>query len=152
MKRLIFTIDINASAQKVYEAMLGLHDKSQYEAWTYAFNPTSSYEGNWQQGSKMYFMGVDENGNKGGMISEITEHIPAKVVSIRHIGMLEGDKEITSGEQVEAWAGSMEIYKFEENNGKTKVTVELDTVESFAEYFTETYPKGLELLKEISEK
>ncbi|HAD11585.1 MAG TPA: tungsten formylmethanofuran dehydrogenase, partial [Saprospirales bacterium] len=109
MKKLQFKKDINASAQKVYEAMLGLKDKSTYEYWTSAFNPTSTYEGSWEKGSKIHFVGVDEHGKKGGMVSEIEEHQPAQFVSIRHIGFLDGDTEVTTGEQVEKWAGGQAL-------------------------------------------
>lgn len=152
MKKLQFKKDINASAQKVYKTMLGLKNKKAYEDWTSAFNPTSSYEGSWEQGSKIYFVGVDENGKKGGMVAEIEAHHPAKFVSIRHYGFLDGDTEVTSGEQVEQWAGGQENYSFEESNGITTVTVDLDTVDDYVDYFNDAYPKALELLKKISEQ
>ena len=64
MKKLQFKKEINATAQKVYETMLGLIDKSTYEQWVSVFNPTSTYEGKWDKGSKIYFIGTDENGKK----------------------------------------------------------------------------------------
>ncbi len=88
---------------------------------------------------------------KGGMISEIAENIPSKFVSIRHYGILDGDHEITSGEQVEKWAGSLENYSLTKNNGVTTVEVELDTDDNYADYFNNTWPKALNKLKEISE-
>lgn len=151
MEKLQFKKEIAAPAQKVYETMLGLKDKSSYEFWTAAFNPTSSFEGTWDKGSKMYFIGMDENGKKGGMISEIEENDPAAFVSIRHYGMLDGDTEITTGEQVEKWAGGYENYTFSETNGITLVTVDLDSVEEYADYFTSTYPGALDKLKELAE-
>lgn len=152
MQRLQFTSVINAPAQKVYEAMLGLKDKSAYEHWTSAFNPTSTYEGTWEKGSKILFVGVDENGKKGGMVSEIVEHQPAKFISIRHYGFLDGDVEVTSGEQVEKWAGGHENYSYQENNGVTTVTVDIDTLDEYLDYFNSTYPTALEKLKELSER
>lgn len=152
MKTLQFKKDINASAQKVYETMLGLKDKSTYEHWTAAFNPTSSYEGSWGKGEKIYFLGTDENGKKGGMVSKIEENKPAEFVSIRHYGFLDGENEITSGKQVEDWAGAYENYTYEENNGITTVIVDLDTEDDHAEYFNKTFPVALDKLKEISER
>lgn len=151
MKKLQFKKEINATSQKVYETMLGLKVKSTYEHWTAAFNPTSTYEGSWEKGSKIHFVGVDENGKKGGMVSEIEQHQPARFVSIRHYGFLDGDTEITTGEQVEKWAGGHEDYSFQENNGITTVTVDIDTVEDYADFFNNAYPKALDKLKEISE-
>lgn len=152
MKKLQFKKDINTSAQKVYETMLGLKNKSTYELWTAVFNPTSTFEGSWDKGSKIYFVGVDENGKKGGMVSEIKENQQAKFVSIKHYGFLDGEKEITSGEQVEKWAGGHENYSFNENNGITTVTVDIDAVEEYLNFFNDNYPIALEKLKEISEQ
>ncbi|HIB36858.1 SRPBCC domain-containing protein [Mesonia sp.] len=152
MKKLNFHKEIDASAQKVYETMLGLKNKETYEFWTAIFNPTSTYEGNWDKGSKILFVGEDENGKRGGMISEIVEHLPAQKVSIRHYGFIDGDQEITTGEEVEKWAGGKETYIFEEKNKKTFLTVEMDTIENYETYFNECYPKALEKLKEITEQ
>lgn len=152
MKKIQFTKEINASAQKVYEVMLGLIHKSDYEYWTAAFNPTSTYEGNWEKGSKILFVGTDENGKKGGMVSEIVEHQPAQFVSIRHYGFLDGDTEITTGEQVEKWAGGHENYRYDENNGITTITVELDALDEYLDFFNNTYPLALNKLKERAEQ
>jgi hypothetical protein len=152
MQQLQFNKEINASAQKVYETMLGLKDKATYEYWTAAFNPTSTYEGSWTKGSKIHFVGVDENGKKGGMVSEVTENQPARLVSIQHYGFLDGDTEVTTGEQVEKWSGGQEIYRFEEKNGLTTVIVDLDAIDDYLDFFNNTYPKALDKLKEACEK
>lgn len=152
MKKLQFKINIQANAEKVYQLMLGLQDRATYEYWTSAFNPTSTYEGSWDKGSKIHFVGVDENGKKGGMVSEIVEHRPAEFVSIRHYGFLDGDTEITTGELVEKWAGGHENYMYQENNGITTVIVEMDAIEEYMSYFQNTYPAALQKLKEIAEQ
>lgn len=152
MQKVRFSISIQAPVDTVYRNMLGLDQKSTYEFWTSAFNPTSTYEGSWDQGSKIYFVGTDENGIKRGMVSEIAENRPAEYVSIRHYGFLEGDKEITTGEQVEKWAGGRENYLFISSAEGTTVTVEMDTIEEYQDYFNQAYPKALAKLKEISEK
>jgi hypothetical protein len=152
MKKLQFKESINAPVSKVYDRMLGISGKSTYEQWTALFNPTSTYEGNWSKGNKILFIGVDEKGEKGGMVSRIVENIPNRFVSIQHYGLVKGDKEITEGPDVEKWANGFENYTFEENKGTTTVTVDLDTTEDFSGYMNETYPKALDKLKEICEK
>ncbi|KAF5084786.1 hypothetical protein DSECCO2_76350 [anaerobic digester metagenome] len=147
-----FRVSINAPANKVYGFMLGINSKSTYEQWTSLFNPTSTYEGSWEKGSKILFIGVDENGEKGGMVSKIVENITNQFVSIQHYGLLKADKEITEGPEVEKWANGFENYTFEENNGTTTVTVDLDTIEDFLDYMNQTYPKALDKLKELCEK
>lgn len=151
MKRLQYKIDIKAPVAKVYKTMLGLEDKSTYEAWTAEFNPSSTYEGSWDKGSKILFVGVGEDGQRGGMVSEIAENILNQFVSIRHLGIVKGDTEITSGEEVEAWAGGLENYSFEENNGMTTLTVDIDMVEDYIDYFDVAYPKALNKLKQTIE-
>ena len=161
MKKLQFTVSINAPATKIYDFMLGINSKSTYEQWTSLFNPTSTYEGSWDKGNKILFIGIDEKGEKGGMVSKIAENIPNRFVSIQHYGILKADKEITEGPEVEKWANGFENYTFEENNarpddpvgrGTTTVTVDLDTTEDFLDYMNETYPNALDKLKELCEK
>lgn len=152
MKKLQFKVNINAPVTKVHDMMLGINSKSTYEQWTALFNPTSTYEGSWNKGSKILFIGTDEKGEKGGMVSEIVDNIPNRFISIRHYGLLKDNAEITEGPDVEKWANGLENYTFEENNGRTTVTVDVDTTEDFLDYMNETYPKALDKLKEICEK
>jgi len=152
MKKLQFNVKISAPVSKVYEAMLGLKSKSTYEQWTSLFNPTSTYEGSWDKGNKILFIGTDEKGERGGMVSEIVENIPYQYVSIRHYGLVKDDKEITEGPEVEKWASGFENYTFKDNNGITEIIVDLDATDDFVEYMNQTFPKALEKLKEICEK
>jgi len=152
MEKLKFTVSIKASANKVFDVMLGISNKSTYEQWTALFNPTSTYEGSWEKGSKILFVGTDDKGEKGGLVSEISEYIPNQFVSIRHYGLVKANEEITQGPDVEKWANGNENYSFVENNGITTVTVELDTTEEFLDHMRQTYPKALDKLKEICEK
>ncbi|MBP7437972.1 MAG: SRPBCC domain-containing protein [Bacteroidia bacterium] len=151
MKKLQFNVSIKAPAGRVYDRMLGISSKLTYEQWTALFNPTSTYEGNWKKGSKIYFVGTDEKGERGGMVSEISENVPGRFVSIRHYGLVKANAEITEGPDVEKWANGFENYSFEEADGITTVKVELDTNEEFSDYMSQTYPKALDRLREICE-
>lgn len=151
MTKLQFKVSINAPAAKIFDCMLGLSSKSTYEQWTALFNPTSTYEGSWDKGSKILFVGVDEKGEKGGMVSRIVENIPNQFVSIQHYGLVNAGKEITEGPEVEKWANGFENYTFEESNGNVTVIIDLDTTEDFVGYMNEAYPKALDKLKEICE-
>ncbi len=151
MKKLQFNVSINASTNKVYDMMLGISNKSTYEAWTAMFNPTSSYDGSWDKGSKILFIGIDENGEKGGMVSKIAENTPNSFVSIQHYGLYKGGEEITTGPEVEKWANGYENYTFENNNGATELIVHIDITEDFEDYFLQSYPAALNKLKEICE-
>jgi uncharacterized protein YndB with AHSA1/START domain len=147
--KISFETTINASPEKVYKTLL---DDKTYREWTAPFNPTSHYKGTWEKGSKILFIGSDDKGNVGGMVSRVEENIPNKFVSIKHLGILEGEKEITSGPQVEGWGDAMENYTLTEENGKTLFSVEMDANNEYKDYFEETWPKALDKLKELSEK
>ncbi|MDQ3279407.1 MAG: hypothetical protein M3Q06_13845, partial [Bacteroidota bacterium] len=109
------------------------------------------YEGSWEKGAKIHFLGEDKEGNCGGMVSRIKENIPTRFVSIEHLGILQNGQEITTGPEVEAWAGSLENYTFTEEDGQTLVSVDADSNKDFHAYFFETWPKALAKLKELCE-
>jgi hypothetical protein len=152
MIKLKYKIQVQSAIEKAYNTMLGLEDMKTYNQWTASFNPSSTYEGSWEKGSKMLFIGTDEQGNKGGMISRIVENIPNQFVSIQHYGLLDGNLEITSGPKVEPWAGGFENYTFEFEKGITTITVEVDAMKEYHDYFNTAFPKALELLKQIIER
>lgn len=149
MIKVHFETEIDAPPEKVFRLMLA--DKT-YREWTQLFNPTSRFEGSWEKGSKILFLGSDEQGNEGGMISRIKENIPNRFISIEHYGVIAEGKEITSGPEVEKWAGGLENYTFEEKNGKTLLSVDTDTTPEYKNYFEETWPKALKKIKELCEQ
>lgn len=148
LEKLHFETSILASKDKVYSTML---DEKHYAEWTAEFNPTSHFKGSWASGSKILFLGIDSKGNQGGMVSRIIENVPNQFLSIEHYGIVQGDQEITSGPEVESWAGSLENYTFTEMNGKTVLFIDMDSTLEFKSYFEEAWPQALKKLKEICE-
>ncbi len=151
MIRKVYQVSVSAPKEKCADIMLGLSDVRTYEQWTAVFNPTSTYDGSWEKGSKIKFVGVGENGKRSGMVSRIAEHIPNEYVSIEHYGLFEDDVEITEGSQVESWAGGQENYTYQSDGDTTKITVEVDVTDDHATWFDENYPLALEKLKEVIE-
>lgn len=149
MKRLHYNIDINAPAAKVANTMLG---KETYKKWTEAFNPTSDFEGSWEKGATIQFTGISKEGKKEGMVAEVMEHIPNEFVSLRHYGVLDGDQVITEGPAVAGWAGALENYSFNEQDGKTTLSVAVDCNEQYLDYFDNTWPLALGKLKVLAEQ
>ncbi|HMU02324.1 MAG TPA: hypothetical protein PJ990_01815 [Saprospiraceae bacterium] len=151
MIRKVYQVSVNAPKEKCADIMLGLSDIHTYERWTAIFNPTSTYDGSWKKGSKIKFVGTNENGTRSGMVARIAEHIPNSFVSIEHYGLFENDVEIIEGPQVESWAGGQENYTFESDGDTTLITVEVDVTDDHTTWFDENYPLALEKLKEVIE-
>ncbi len=143
-----FEISIDAPVEKVYRTVI---DEKTYAGWTAEFNPSSHFQGSWKKGSKIWFIGTDQDGSKGGMVSLIRENLPNKFISIEHKGIIKGGKEIMRGPEVDEWAGGLENYSFRDVKGKTLFLVDVDTNLKFKTYFEKTWPKALRKLKEICE-
>lgn len=150
MKTQHYNIFINAPREKVWDTML---DDPTYREWTKPFNPGSYYQGSWDEGSKMLFLGIDENGGDiGGMVARIKERRPHEFLSIEHLGMIENGVEDTTSERVKAWAPAYENYTFTDKDGGTEVAIDIDVEDAYAEMFQEMWPKALQVLKELAEK
>lgn len=139
---------IDAPVEKVYQTML---DENGYREWTAAFNPSSYYKGSWERGAKILFIGTDKEGSESGMVSRIKENIPNQFVSIEHFGILKNGNEVTEGPEVDGWAGALENYTFTNEGNKTRLSIDMDTNKDFHAYFSATWPKALDKLKELCE-
>jgi uncharacterized protein YndB with AHSA1/START domain len=144
-----FEIQINAAPEKVYKIMI---DDEYYQEWTSAFNPKSYFEGTWQKGSKIRFIGETQDGSQEGMISRIKENIPNRFISIEHLGLVIKGKDVLCGPEVDTWAGALENYTFTPQDGKTLLSIDADANENYSTYFTDTWPQALQKLKSICEK
>lgn len=154
MRKLHFETFINASKEKVWESII---TDATYRDWTAPFSSGSNssvsyFEGSWEKGSKMRFLSKNENGELGGMLAEIAENRPYEFISIKHVGMIMNGVEDTESEEVKKWIPAFENYTLSETDGKTKMEVDLDTNEEYAEMFEEMWPKALEKLKEVAER
>lgn len=129
--------------------MLG---EDSYRDWSDVFSPGSHYVGDWNEGSKILFLGPGENGEMSGMVSRIRENRPYEYISIEHLGIVQGGKEDVSSQEAESWSGVHENYTFRALNGGTEVLVDLDTVDEFVDMFQEMWPKALQKLKKLAEK
>ena len=149
MSKLNFSIVIDAPKQKVWDTML--EDKT-YRIWTEEFSPGSHYVGNWNQGSKIHFLGPSNDGKLAGMVSRIKENRLHEYISIEHLGEVYDGVEDTTSDRVKVWAGALENYTFNNKDGKTELIVDLDINEEFKEMFEGMWPKALQKLKSLCEE
>jgi uncharacterized protein YndB with AHSA1/START domain len=143
-KRIQFSTVIAAPVAHVFDAVIR---PDSYTQWTAAFSEGSRFEGSWQAGRSIRFVGP----NGDGMLSEIAEHRRNEFISIRHLGMIAGGVVDTTSEAVRAWVPAYENYTFERSGDGTKLIVDQDVSAQWEQYITEAWPKALAKLKSLCE-
>ena len=146
MKKLQFSIVIQAAVAQVWQAMLG---PETYPIWTEPFCEGSYFEGSWQQGAAIRFLSPSGD----GMTSMIAENRLHEFISIKHLGVIRAGVEDTTSAEVLSWAQGFENYTFVKgvDDATTTVLVELDMTEEYEQYMNDTWPQALAKLKAISE-
>jgi hypothetical protein len=145
MEKHQFSTTIRAPKERVWEILWG---KESYPAWVSAFAEGSVAETDgWRKGSKVLF----HDGKGSGMVAIVEDNRPNEFMSFKHIGMVSDGVEDTESDKVKEWAGSHENYTLEEENGSTRLTVEMDIAKEWLEYFLKTWPVALEKVKAFSE-
>lgn len=139
LEKLEFKVLILAPVEKVWDILW--NDKT-YRQWTAVFSPDSQAESDWREGSEIRFL--DGKGN--GMRSLIENRTDYKEMTFRHLAEIHEGKELSG-----KWSDAIERYTLKTENGNTEVKVELDSPSEFKNYFSETFPKALLKVKELSE-
>lgn len=142
MSTLTFETKINAPKEKVWDS---LWNDTSYRQWTSAFIDGSYAESDWNEGSKILFLSPTGE----GMFGIIQKKIPNVQMTFKHLG------EIKNGiEEPKNWSDATESYYLNEINGITELAVKLniEATSEFEQYFNNTFPKALEILKHISEQ
>lgn len=144
MKKLEYSIEINATPERVWQVITG---KDSYEKWAAAFMEGSTFETDWKKGSKALFT----DGKGSGMVSEIKESIPGQYLAIHHLGELKNGIEDPTTYQGEEWGDACENYTLKEVDGKTVWIVDMDMNDQYVQYMEDTWPKALSIAKELAE-
>ena len=146
MKKLKFDININAPRKKVWDTML---QPETYREWTNVSWPGSSVEGEWKEGKNLRFASPGQ----GGTLATVIKHKPFEQTMARHIAVINPDgTEDRESEVAKGWIGSTERYSFAERDGKTTLTVDIETPPEWEPMFQDGWPAALKKLKEISER
>ncbi|WP_262247110.1 SRPBCC family protein [Parapedobacter soli] len=149
MKTLLFTKEIDATAQKVWDT---LWNPATYSKWTNAFNPDDPVGGfmqtDWQIGGKTLFL--DSSGS--GMVTTIKSIDEPYELVFEHLGEMTDEREdITSG-GVKSWAGLLEEYYLTEQNGITTLRASVQTPDEGMEAMDRGFTEGLEEVKRLAEQ
>jgi len=144
MQKFNYKIEINAPRQKVWAVLL--EDKT-YREWVSVFYEGSYAVSDWNEGSKILFLGPNES----GMFSVIQKKIPNEFISFKHLGMMKEGKEQPMDEETKHWSGATENYALSENNGLTTLSLEMDMSENDLPFFAEAFEKGFAIIKKLAE-
>lgn len=149
MQKITKTIFINAPREKVWDTMLG--DES-YRKWTSSFCPGSYYKGNWEEGSKILFLGPNpETGEEGGIASMIEVNRPHEYISIKHLNEVKNGVEVEGSAITGTWAGAHENYTFEDKDGGTQLSIDQDITEAEADFMSKAWDEALGTIKTLAE-
>ena len=149
METKTYTIEIAAPVRVVWHRML---DDVPYRAWTGEFQPGSHYEGSWELGSDIRFLGPDQDGDEGGLVGRIVESVPYERVSIEYLGFVADGQDDTTSDLAREFAGACETYTFAETDGATTLTVQADMLDDWAADMDAAWPKALAALKALAER
>ena len=141
MNRLHFSIDIDAPRDKVWRA---LWDDANFRDWSSVFAEGSYAVSDWNEGSPVQFI---DPSTRSGMSSIIEKKRPGEFMSFRH------EAEIKEGtvQPPAAWSGAHENYTLTANDGRTKLTIDLDAPDEHRQMFEDKFPQALRRVKSLSE-
>lgn len=145
MLTLEFNIEINAPKEKVWDI---LWNEATYKQWTSVFCEGNYIVSDWKEGSKIQFSSPSGD----GMNSIIDKKISNEYIAFKHISEIKIFVEIPFDSKTQEWSGTMETYQLTQNNGVTILEAKMDLIEKYKDYFKATFPKGLDLVKKLSEE
>lgn len=145
MEILDFKIEINAPKEKVWSV---LWDDETYRKWTTVFCEGTYAVSDWKQGSKIHFLSP----NGEGMNSVIDTKIDNEYIAFKHLSEIKNFEVMPVDDATKEWTGAMETYRLTEDKGVTVLEAKIDVVDKYVDYFKTTFPKGLEMVKKLSEE
>ncbi|HEX7366326.1 MAG TPA: hypothetical protein VF273_04475 [Pelobium sp.] len=141
LKTISFSILIDSSRETVWDV---LWNHKTYPKWTNAFCAGNYYEGTLEQGATIKFLKSDGEG--------MTSYIQ-KLVDNEHIAFIHQAGLENGIEKDFEWQGAREIYNFKkETDACTELQVIVDVSPEMEQYFNNTFPKALQLVKQMAEE
>lgn len=144
MKTVSFSININTTPDKVWFV---LWNNRFYGKWTRVFAENSYAETDWKEGSDYRFLVPKGDGIFGKIIS----CKPTAEIIFEHLGEVKNFTNQPESESSKLWNGVQEKYFLKEENGSTILSGCMDVPTEFEKYFSETFPKAMDLVKQYAE-
>ncbi len=142
MKEMAFSVEVNASRAKVWDA---LWQDETFRQWASIIDPGTYMVGELKQGSEIQFIS-SENGY--GVTSLVEKLIEDEFLLLRHQA---DTQESGKRKREKEWTGGAESYRLTEKYGVTTLTATFDVPVKMEEYFKDSYPKALKRVKKLAE-
>ncbi len=140
MAALTFSIRIRAPRARVWKI---LWDDTTYRQWTSVFAEGSHAESDWQEGSRVRFLG----GQGQGLFSRIARLVPNELMIFEHLGEIRNGVEEIDGR----WQGLFETYALFAEGDTTLLRVEVDMPDDYRKMFESIFPQALQKVKALAE-
>lgn len=135
-----FSIEIQTTPENVWYA---LWDSKYYSRWNAPLCEGAYILCDWEEDEKVFFLAPGGN----GMASILKKAVLYKKAYFMHSCQMIKYEEQEEG----VWTGAREQFTLKETNGTTQLKVLLDIPEEKLSFYTENYPKALQLLKSLAE-
>jgi uncharacterized protein YndB with AHSA1/START domain len=142
MKELQFSVEINASREKVWDT---LWQDETFRQWAGVIDPGTHMVGEMKEGNEIQYI----SGNGYGVTSLVEKLVEGEFLLLRHSADTQ-DK--GKRERKKQWTGGKESYSLADKEGSTTLTAVFDVPPELEDYFKTNYPKALERVKELAER
>ncbi len=136
MTPLEYKTEISASSEKIWDALC---NKESYTEWSGG----NRYEGNWTEGTEMKFLDPKNN----GMYNLVERHTPDRELTMKHLGWI-----YDGNSDPQDWTDSRISYLLQPNDFVSELTVKVNSLDEFVDFYNGYIPKILQKIKEIAER
>lgn len=143
MKKIQYSIEIKASKERVWAT---LWEDVTFRAWANIIDEGTYMKGVMKEGNEIQYISAV---NGYGVTNLIEKLKPNEFVLFSHIA---DTKDSGQQERENEWTGGKESYSLTEENGVTKLIVEMDIPQGQEKTFNIRFPLALEHLKTLAEK
>lgn len=143
MKDMQFTIQINATKEKVWKT---LWQDGTFREWAGLIDPGTYMVGELREGNEVQFISAENGYGVTSLVDKVAEN---EFLRLKH----RADTQDTGTKSREdEWTGGQEEYTLTEENGVTTLTAVFGVPEKMEEYFNDAYPKAFARVKELAEQ
>jgi hypothetical protein len=143
MKEMQFSIEINATKEKVWDTLW--QDKT-FREWASIIDPETYMVGDLKEGNEVQFL---SSANGYGVSSLVEKLVTHEILLLRHSA---DTQEVGTQEREKQWTGGQERYSLAEKDDTTTLAVIFDVPPELEEVFKASYPKALERVKGLAER